>query len=264
MSDDPKQKYFGKYNSLEDAEEGFRNLVSQLDQLKAESREARELNAQLLQTFQGMQQPRQPEPTKPAPQLYDEEGNLDARALLEAIDDRLTTVEHRIPSAAQEAVQQMLNPVISATSARDEFFSRDDLEEKFTPMEFDRALSRNPGLKKAYSKLLADPESASVAYETIYQLWKANQQKATPKSDERTKEKKAAGDLAPQGGRPEPVGPEAQHDMEELRNRAMRAQDMMSTDEQLAFARDWIKGSKLSKNLEDVPDWADDAWRQER
>src|SRR3989304_7530968 len=137
MADNPQgttpkeeQLFFGKYKSVEEAEKGFSNLVGELNRFKQSTTELQvRLDAtQKLQSEYEKLLARQEPTAKPA-SFVDEDGHLDAEALLRAIDSRLTSVDkkfEKVPELVAGTVQQLLQPLAGAGAAKEQRFARGD------------------------------------------------------------------------------------------------------------------------------------------
>jgi hypothetical protein len=260
-------EYFGKYNSLEDAEKGFAHTVDEMVKFKqiasdmqAELKASRDQNAQMAEIVNQLAQANPQPQARQQPQLVDDEGNLDVQGLLHTVDQEINAVRQDLPQAIQAAVTQALNPIAELQRSKQEW-QMDNPDPRFTEAEFNATLARNPVYARVFNTLVSNSETQKDAYQTVYDLWKGSQPAAPQprqQSPERQAQKQQAGAPEPMGGQPAGTQVEQQMQLEELGRRAQLAQDLMNPDAQVAFAREFIKGSKLEKMVGDVPDWADD------
>jgi len=263
MADNPQEElWFGKYKSREEAERGFRNTIAELDKWKSVASTSQE-QMKILQ--QANEQLRQFQASEPQPgrtreeDLYDDEGRLDVHALQKVIDAKQKPVIEalqRIPDLITEQVRGFFGPIEGSLRAKKEFFGREDVDQRFTDRELEKVLARNPGINKAFEKLLADPETQGSAYEVAYDLWKSTMGKAQPSDNpQRRADKIAASE--PIGNSGPPLANEGEPNTKGLMEASQRVQNLGSPDAALAFAREWIKGSKLQSEIEALrPEWA--------
>lgn len=263
-----EELFFGKYKSKVEAEQGWANMVQEFNRIKAQASEAvaqMEATQKLNSQYEELLRSRQPaEPTQKR-QVVDEEGHLDVNALLGAIDDRLAGINRRldaVPQTVHSEVTQLMQPVIKAATAEEEFLNRPDVDPKFTKAEFDKVLRSNPTYNKVFKRLMADPQAQGEAYEAVYQLWKDSNQKgqATGQPAPRQvpeQDKLQAGMPQSSGGPPVELPGEGEMTFKEMAEKAKVAQDSVVPGLDLEFAKEWIKGSKLESAIkQDDPDWA--------
>ena len=263
MSGQPADKYFGKYNSLEEAETGFQNTVSEMVKMKqiaadaqAELQASRAQNEQLATIAEQLIQRGSQSASQPTPQLVDDEGNLDVTGLLGQIDNQLAQQRTTISQEVQAAVTQALAPIVNLQKAKASF-NPDNLDARWSDAEFQRTLASNPTYSTVFNKLVSDPDTSGAAYSTVYDLWRANNPPVNAPNTARQEAKRQAGAPEPMGGQPADVPIAGQLTLQELGERAKIAQDIMNPDAQVAFAKEFIKGGKLERIVNVDPDWVD-------
>ncbi len=267
MSGQPAPKYFGKYNSLEEAQKGWDNTVDELVKFKqmnsdmqSELQATRDQNKQLADLTQQLAQAPQPAPA-PQPKLVDDEGNLDVSNLLGAIDNQLATLKQEMSQEVVQVVKEALSPVVNFQESKSTYVGSDKSNVEFTDAEFQRALA-NPTYAKVFNTLLSNPETAKAAYSTVYDMWNSNRPAPTTgptETPESRARKEAGGSPDPLGGFP--AAPQAAQDQEEIKklsDMAKGVQDLMNPDAQIAFAKEFVKGGKLQGMLDSLkPEWED-------
>ncbi len=260
--------FFGKYNSKEEAEKGFNNTVDELvkfKQLHSDAQAAleatREQNSQLTDVVNQLaQQPVPQSPAPAAPPLVDDEGNLDVSNLLGAIDNQLATLKQEMSKEVVQVVEDALSPVVNFQESKNTFAAnKGDVD--FNDAEFQKALG-NPTFAKVFNTLLSNPDTASAAYSTVYDMWKANRPEPTTgtiETPERREHKEAGASPDPLGGFPAaPPVADGQEEIKKLSDMAKNVQDLMNPDAQIAFAREFVKGGKLEGMLAKLkPEWED-------
>jgi hypothetical protein len=257
--------FFGKYNSLEEAQKGWDNTVDELVKFKQLASDAqaaleatREQNTALTDIVNQLSQQHPQSPAPAAPQLVDDEGNLDVSNLLGAIDNQLAQVKQEMSQEVVQVVKEALSPVVNFQESKNTFVATKG-DQDFNDGEFQKALT-NPTFAKVFNTLLSNPETAKEAYSTVYDMWKANRPVPTTGSTETPESrarKEAAGSPDPLGGFPA-APPQAQgaEEIKKLSEMARGVQDLMNPDSQVAFAREFVKGGKLQKMLDSLkPDW---------
>lgn len=255
---------FGKYKTIEEAERGFRNLVSEADKWKAVAATGQEqlkLMKEVNETLKASSVTNAVAGREaPALRLTNDDGNIDANAIEQLLDAKqkpLIDAMRQIPKLIQEEVRGFLAPIQGSLKAKQDFFAREDVSAKFTDAELQKVLQRNPGINSAFELMLGNPETQGKAYEVAYDLWRATSGAASEgNNSRRAAAKRDAAEPVAQGGPPLATGTEP--NAEALAKLAEHSQNIMGPDSELAFAREWIKGTAIEKDIEKLrPDWAD-------
>ena len=266
MADNPR-KYANKYDSPDELEKGYMNLVPEFDRVKSEARVAAERAAaaeerarlaeaqaqaatRVFQDFQeSMKQKDDPR--------FIRDGEFDDRALQQYIDAKLMGVEKKLSSVG-EIVDEKLRAILTPFSRAQEgkmVYAQDNPE--FDDPTIQRFLSSNPGINRTFQRLVSTAttkEEAAEAYAYAHGAFRATMPKTSAVDEGR---KRDAGAPQPAAG-PSLAGQgDGAASAEQLRALAVRAQNTYAPEDELALAREFFKGSKVLQEIDSMkPDWA--------
>jgi len=187
----PERKLAGKYNSIEELEKGYGELMKEIGRIKTEKDQSlaqaeayKKYSEQLAQMMESKQ-------VNPAPQrmnLVDEDGQFNMQAFEQVLQAKIEPFQKEAQQARQ-TTEQLLNLLQSNAKTQSEFWGRDDVEEtKFNQSEMNRFLKQNDSIRKVYETMLANPASSDAAYEYVFSTWRATRQPGKPQINEKQKQ----------------------------------------------------------------------------
>lgn len=268
MADNPQKEAKkwanGKYSTPEEMEQGLMNLVPEFDRIKQEARASQEramraeaeakAAREVFEAFQEQMRSQREEPQSQS--FYREDGSLDDRAIQGYIDKRLAGVEKKLSGVGEiveERLRGIFQPFTAAQAAKTEYVGQ---HPDYDDNVINKFLAANPGINRTFQRLVGNPETAESAYEYAHGMFKASMPKTSAVDEGK---KRDAGAPAPASGpslaTDNPEAPTAEH----LRQLAIRAQNTYSPEDELQFAKDYFKGTKVLSDIESLrPDWAKD------
>jgi len=257
------KKWGGKYSSPEELEKGFQSLVNEITKIKAEKEVASTkalANERLVEEMKHMYAA-QAAANQPSPKPIYNDGQLDENALLGFIDSKIKQVEAKlaeVPSTITQTLQSLFGPMQAVSAASNEFFARDDLDESFSAEVMNKFLARNPGIRKVYDVMVANPQTAAEAYEYAYGQWRTT--RPTSGSAVDANKKRDAGTTPRSGGTPLDIPGEGQPDAKALAELARKARRSADPVDQLAYFKARLEGTGEIEDLRKIAQ--EKGWRE--
>ena len=278
MAEKKEQKLWaGKYKTPEEMEKGLANLVADNQRIKqeAEQRAAalsqaqaaamaqEKLNQKMADLLErtAAQQVQQTQPSLIDPDT----GQMNVDAFLQyqqKRDEDIRSQISSIPNMVNEQFSQLLAPLASAQEAQGRFFSREDIDKRFDPVQMQAVLARNTGLRKMYDLAMAqnDPSLQEEGIKTVYAAWKETVGPLEQARNAIDASAKLSATEPNSSGGPPPVLPgDGQADQEKLHKLADRAQTTGTFLDRQAYLKEHLKGSSLEGALSRMKEQAIEA-----
>jgi hypothetical protein len=253
---------FGKYKSLDEAEQGYRELVNeaskraqQVAQTEAQLNASQSMIKEYEKLLEKATAGAQPRASVPEPSITDSDGDITPESLKNYLEARLRPIQETVQnmpqsveSATKSAMEQLLAPAQLANNEGQKFFSNPGVrEEGFNRTALDSFLNDNPEINNTFQMLVSNPSTAANAYDYAHRVWKAEHKGGAV--DEA--EKEAAGALPETPGAPMTL-PGDREDKETLMALAQQAANSHHTKDKTAFARNLWRGTKLEKQVDQL------------
>lgn len=250
---EPKAKKFaGTFETAEEMEKAFMRSQQLLNEtIEREKRASAERDAATRTSEQlaGMLQ-QISDRSAPAPMpIVDDSGSFNEAAFDARIEARMKPVTEaltNLPNTISESLQALLQPLSAATAAKASFAANvEDFDEK----KFQRFLGENPGVNARFQKLVGNPELAETAYDYAWTKYRDAHAAGTAPGSIDEDRKVAARRIAGRNAPEDTPSHESEIAQERIKKSALAAQNSIHADGQLAFFKEFFKGTSLEAKI---------------